>query len=130
VAVGADGNLGTEVLRRFRVTFDYGRRVMRLQPTASAGQPFLFPTSGMQVEPWIAEDGSIGIDDVHENSPATRAGLAVGDRIVAVDAQPVAGLGVDAVRARLSQPPGTRVKLQVVRAKAARAVELELEEVL
>ncbi len=58
------------------------------------------------------------------------AWLAAGDRIVAVDAEPVAVLGIDALRARLSQPPGTRVRLQVARAEATRAVELELETVL
>jgi hypothetical protein len=130
VAVGADGNLGTEVLRRFVVTFDYPRSRMLLAPTDAAAEPFAFPTSGMSTEPWIAADGTVGVDDVHPGSPAERAGIAVGDRLVAAGSRPVGQLGVDALRKLLSQAPGTRVTLVVRRGDERREVELELATVL
>ena len=38
IAPGADGSLGTDVLRRFVVTFDYGNNRMLLQPTESVAE--------------------------------------------------------------------------------------------
>ena len=42
ITVGADGNLGNEVLRRFVVTFDYSKKRLLLKPTDAIGEPFDF----------------------------------------------------------------------------------------
>ncbi len=130
VTVGSDGSIGTELLRRFVVTFDYARSRMLLLPTEAITEPFLFPTSGMKLESWIDTDGAVVISDIYADSPAERAGLAAGDRIVAVNSQPVADLGIDAIRDLFRQPPGTRVLLQVRHADSVREVELILDTVL
>ncbi len=130
VAVGADGNLGNGVLKRFVVTFDYARSRMLLKPNDAIDDPFPFSTSGMALDQKIGDDGSIGIRRIYDDAPAARAGLEAGDRIVAVNAQPVADLGIDAIRELLRQPPGTRVLLQVRHADSVREVELELDTVL
>jgi carboxyl-terminal processing protease len=58
-----------------------------------------------------APGGGTVVADLVEGSPAARAGLAVGDRIVAVDGTPVAGLGVPYVLARLRGAAGAPVGL-------------------
>ena len=130
VAVGSDGNLGTGVLKRFVVTFDYSRSRMLLKPTDAIDDPFPFSTSGMAIEQKIADDGSIGIRRVYDDAPAARAGLKSGDRILALNSRPVADLGMDAIRDLLHQSPGTRVLLQIQRADSAREVKLILDTVL
>ncbi|MCZ6774766.1 MAG: aspartyl protease family protein [Proteobacteria bacterium] len=130
IAVGSDGNLGNGVLRRFTVTFDYSRSRMLLKPNDAIDDPFPFSTSGMALDREIDDDGSIGIRRIYDDAPAARAGLKVGDRIVAMNSQPVADLGIDAIRELLRQSPGTRVRLQIRQADSVREVELELDIVL
>ena len=130
VAVGADGNLGNGVLRRFRVTFDYARERMLLMPTEAIAEPFPFTTSGIRVAKQIADDGTVGVAHVYAGSPAARAGLTTDDRIVSVDAQPVRDLGLKTVRNRLKQTAGTRVTLRIRGTDTERDVELELADII
>ena len=49
----------------------------------------------------------------HENSPADRAGLKIGDRILAIDGKSAAGLTTEEVSKRLKGEPGSKVKRPV-----------------
>jgi serine protease Do len=59
--------------------------------------------------------------------PAARAGLAIGDVIVAVDGEKVSGSG-DLMEMVMRKRPGDRVALDVIRYGDRRRVELRLEE--
>ena len=48
-------------------------------------------------------------------SPAERAGLLPGDRVLAADGVPLDGMSVDAARARIRGPKGTVLELSIVR---------------
>lgn len=130
VAVGADGNLGNGVLNRFVVTFDYARSRMLLKPNDAIDDPFPYSTSGMALDRKIGDDGSIGIRRIYDDAPAARAGLKVGDRIIAVNSQPVADLGIDAIRDLFRQSPGTRMTLQIRHKDLLHEVELILDTVI
>jgi hypothetical protein len=118
------GNVGGGVLERFTVTFDYPRRVMILEPNGRAGDPP--DRSGL----WLnAADGAFRVEAVAPGSGAAAAGLAVGDRIVAVEGRPVAELRLPDVRDRLRGAPGTVLRLDVeTAAGAARTVTLTLRD--
>jgi len=60
-------------------------------------------------------DEYITIVKVFPNSPAQRAGLDVGDRIVAVEGQSVSGMALDAVAAKIKGEAGTIVKLGIIK---------------
>jgi carboxyl-terminal processing protease len=51
---------------------------------------------------------------VFEDTPAERAGLEVGDLIVAVDGKSIAGVPSDVSTARIKGPAGTEVELRIV----------------
>jgi regulator of sigma E protease len=59
------------------------------------------------------QNGPLGVRDVIAGDPAARAGLKAGDKIIAVDSQPV--YSVDAVTAWLQQSQGKPVTLDVQR---------------
>ena len=59
--------------------------------------------------------GETDIVTVFEDSPAKQAGLLIGDRLVAIDDQPVRDLAFEAIQRRLRGPVGSKVKLGVLR---------------
>lgn len=80
-----DGIIGGEILRRFKVIFDYSRKRMILEPNSSFSNPYEVDMSGISLE--IDEDDckTLRVGQVAENSPASEAGLQVGDIITAID---------------------------------------------
>ncbi len=74
-------------------------------------------TIGIQVR---GDSDSVTVMLVIDGSPAERAGLRIGDAIVAVDGAPV--LGADDARRRIAGAPGTPVQLTVVRNGTERRV--------
>ena len=84
-----DGFLGSEIWRRFRVTLDYSRKQMRLEPNDSLRDPFESDMSGLILVADGADFKTLRIGQVRSDSPATAAGLREGDVLLALDDQPV-----------------------------------------
>jgi len=81
------GNLGTEVFKRFRMVVDYSRDALYLEPAPRAARaPFSKDRSGLDVE-W--EGPALVVAFVAPGSPAEKAGWSVGERIVAIDGEAV-----------------------------------------
>ncbi|MBX6363387.1 MAG: S41 family peptidase, partial [Gemmatimonadetes bacterium] len=60
-------------------------------------------------------DGALTLTSVGPDGPAARAGIQPGDRLVAVDDVPVAGLSPSAALVRLAGEPGSRLRLTLER---------------
>jgi hypothetical protein len=120
------GNVGYGVLSRFTVVFDYGRQQVILEKNAGFGRRDVYDKSGL----WLhAGDGAWDVMEVVPGAPAARAGLAVGDRILAVDGKTPATLSLPELRSRLREPAdGTEVVLRIRRGKEERTVKLVLRE--
>src|SRR5262245_56202467 len=82
-----DGFLGSEIWRRFRVTLDYSRKQMRLEPNDSLRDPFESDMSGLILVADGADFKTLRVGQVRSESPAAAAGLREGDVLLAVDAQ-------------------------------------------
>lgn len=107
------GNVGAGVLKRFNVTFDYGRQRLIFEANANNARPDTYDRAGM----WI-NLGSEGFEvvDVVAGGPAEAAGLKVGDRITAIGGIPANQLSLPAVRERFrTESVGTTIKLAVRR---------------
>jgi hypothetical protein len=117
------GIVGYPILRRHRVAIDYPRRILWLDPIPDYREPRPFEHShiGLQLE---RRDGHIVVSGIAEGSPAARAGVARGDRLVAVDEEDVAGFDLGTVTRRLEGKPGTTVTVTIRRASAERLYRL------
>jgi hypothetical protein len=88
--------LSEAVLDRFVMTFDYARDGVWLEPLPDIPQPF--NRSGVLATK--LPDGAFRVRRILAHSPATRADLRVGDRIVAVNGKPARQFsGADFVQA-------------------------------
>lgn len=69
-----DGSIGNGVMRRFHVTFDYGRRLVIIRPNRQFGAPDPFDRSGA----WLVQSSDrahVVVHSVDASSPAFAAGL-------------------------------------------------------
>jgi len=122
------GNVGAGVLRRFTVTFDYEHQRLFLEPLAADPGRDSYDRSGL----WLNQgNGCFEVMDVIGGGPGSRAGIRVGDRILAVDGVAVSSLRLPQLRLRLrSDPPGTRIRLRVQSGGSEREVSIELQDLV
>lgn len=117
-SAGYDGNVGSGLLKRFIVTFDYYHNVLYLkkQPLKVADTG-TFDRSGL----WINQVKSgFKVFNVAEGSAAAAAGLKVGDVITGVYGNPAKSMSLSDLRMMLrDKAPGTMVVFSV-RHKGAR----------
>ncbi len=110
------GNIGSGILKRFIVTFDYEHQTMYLKPaTLPLTDVGTFDRSGM----WINDSqGGFKIVDVTAKGPAEEAGLKAGDVIVSIDGKLAGETTLSDLRQRLrNDPAGTKVKLGMLNGK-------------
>ena len=121
-------NVGGEVLRRFNVYFDYGRREMILEPTAAISEPFEADMSGAAFQLDTAARG-IRILDLMPRGPAETVGLREEDVILSVDGRPAIEFGMEALRRRLRRPGG-EVEFRVQRGQEQHTIRLPLRRLI
>ncbi len=115
-------------LRRFTVTFDYGKRIMYLEPNANAAEPDRYDRSGLFL---LRRGPAIEVAAVAATSPAERAGVLAKDLVRAIDGVAVARHPVAEWRRRLrDSPPGTKVTLTVERGGKRQKIVLTLAELV
>ncbi len=125
-----NGLLGVKVLKRFHVVFDYANARIILEPNSDFDDPFNYNTTGLVPMPFAQDTESIEVADVIGASPAQMAGIEVGDHITAIDGQPVAAIGVDAILKVLEQAPGTSVTFTIRRGDEKLEKKLVLSELI
>jgi PDZ domain-containing protein len=86
------GNIGAQVISRFRTFFDYGGRRMIVEPSPTLSEPFDRAMSGMAVRAEGPDYRIFRVKDVLEDSPAAEAGIEEGDVITSID-----GAGTDSL---------------------------------
>jgi hypothetical protein len=121
------GNVGSGLLKRYAVTFDYNRQIMYLKPLTPAPKDVaVFDRAGF----WLnLSAAGFKIMDLTSGGAAADTGLKAGDEITAVDGVAASKLDLPELRKRLrDDPAGTQVKLDVVAGGQAKAVTLTLRD--
>ena len=121
---GKAGNIGSAVLRRFRVTFDYpGKRVI-LEPNGRFGDPFEHDMSGMQLTSESPGFDVVRVTRVLRDSPAAEAGIRQSDEILSIAGRPSKGMRLAELREMFRQP-GRQYSLEIKRGGERISVELK-----
>jgi hypothetical protein len=121
-------NVGGGMLRRFTVAFDLAHRKISLRPNADFDAPQEADRSGLFL---IARDDAVAVLDVRPRTPAERAGIVAGDRIVGAQGEPLRPQALPRLRALLEGPADTHVALEIARAgESTRTIDLRLGDYL
>ena len=123
------GILGADILYRFRVILDYGGGRLGLVENKSIEDPYEWDMSGI----WFRCEGpdfrTFVVHHVAPGTPAERAGLASGDRILTVDGTDARSFTLESLR-RLLKRPGRRVALSIDRGGRTFRKSLALERIV
>ncbi len=101
------GNLGAGILSRFRVIFDYPHGCLWLEPGPGLDEPFARNKTGLA---FVPEDDGLTVHYVSPGSPAEKAGWKAGERVTALDGDPVTGDWWRTTTAWSEAPAGTTVR--------------------
>lgn len=121
---GKAGNIGSAVLRKFKVTFDYERRRMILDPNKFFADHYDIDMTGIGLASESPAFKVVRVAHVLEATPAAEAGLRKGDEIVAVNSRPAAEFGLARLR-ELFKQEGKRYTLRIKRGEELLSVELK-----
>jgi Aspartyl protease/PDZ domain len=121
---GKAGNIGTAILRRFKVTFDYSRNRMILEPNEHFLEPYEHDMSGLQLVTESPAFSVVRIHRVSQNSPAAETGLKSGDEIVTIGGRPAGEFRLAALREMFRQPD-KQYALQIKRGSDVTTVALK-----
>ena len=124
-----DGVIGGEILRRFKVIFDYPRRRLILEPNAHYGQPVEYDMSGMRLRAEGGDFRTFRVYQVLDNSPAAGAGLREGDMLAAIDGAPASRFSLDEIYQMLKQQ-GREYELSVRRGVEIFSVKIKLKRLI
>jgi hypothetical protein len=120
---GSIGNIGGEVLQRFRVTFDYPHERLYLAPAASFARPFEADMAGMSLDVRPEGEHAIAVERVEPGSAAAVAGITAGDIVESVDGKPLAAVDLAALKQR-TKLEGQTLELGLLRGTQRSAVTL------
>lgn len=109
-----DGVIGGEILRRFKVVYDYSRRRMILEPNRHLAEPEEYDMSGMLIAAEGRDLRTFRVRQLIEGSPAALTGLRAGDIITAVNGRPASSLTLERLR-RMFKRRGRSYRLGVAR---------------
>lgn len=107
-----NGSVGTELLRRFKVTFNYSDGYMALKPIKSKmNEEFEHDMSGMEVRAHGEKLNVFYVSNVYEDSPAYAAGIKENDEIIFMNDINVKELTTSDIYRMLSKKEGKKVEL-------------------
>ncbi|MBN3581474.1 aspartyl protease family protein [Algoriphagus aestuarii] len=86
---GRQGSLGSEVLGRMKLIFDYPRGRMLIHRGEKYYAPFEYDMSGISVKKVPNDENRIYVGQVRDNSPASKAGILEFDEILSINKIPI-----------------------------------------
>ena len=110
--LGADGVLGAEVLRRYKLILDYANERMILEPNQSIDEPNDEAVAGLVLKAEGADFSIIKIAAVAEESPAAQAGLFAEDQLLEIDGKTVQSFSMEGLVRSLTELKTRRLLIQ------------------
>ncbi len=124
------GIIGAEILRRFKVIFDYPHHRMILEPNAAFGAPYEFDMSGMFITTDDGHSHAFKVYSIIKDSPAAEAGMQKGDIIEAIDDHPASSFTLEQIRQMFKEAEGKKHWLTVRRNGTVLTAKIRLRRII
>lgn len=106
-----DGIIGADLLRKFKVIFDYPRHRLIFEKTPNSLQRIEYDMSGIRLRAGGTDLRTFTVSQVLEDSPAAEAGLREGDVFTHINGTAASKFTLDEIYEMLKQP-GRQFKLK------------------
>lgn len=110
-----NGNLGSEILKRFTVVFDYPHERLLLIPNRRYREPFTYNMAGFELSTPLPGNNLYIVSNVVENSPAKHSGIQAGDQLLHVNGRDCGELKLQELLDLFENKPGRKVRLRLKR---------------
>lgn len=126
-----DGNLGGELLRRFKVTFNYEAGYIVLKPNKKRfNDRFEHDMSGIDVRAKGNRFRQYYVENIVEGSPAQHAGLQEGDELLFINNESVEDLALSELYRMFQRKEGKEIRLVVRRNGRPVSIDFALKRII
>ncbi|WP_299757228.1 aspartyl protease family protein [uncultured Pontibacter sp.] len=112
---GRNGNLGSAILKRFTVIFDYPNERIIFSPNRRFKEPFNYNMAGFEVSTPLPGANFYVVSNVVEDSPAKTVGMQAGDQLLHINGRSCNELQLQELLNMLDSKPGRKLKLRLKR---------------
>lgn len=106
------GNIGHQILSKFKIFLDYGRERMILEPNASFKNPIGPASPGVAIVAEGPDYKMFRVTELLEESPASEAGLKEGDIVMSVDGRRAADLNLTLLHELFEKPTPRKLSVR------------------
>lgn len=110
-----NGNLGSDVLKRFTVILDYPHNKITLIPNSKFKEPFNYNLAGFEITTPLPGTNFYVVSNVIENTPAKRVGMEAGDQIVSINGVECKNLQLGEILDLIDSRPGRKLRIKLKR---------------
>lgn len=121
------GSIGGEILSRFTVIFNYPQGKVYLKKNSEFKKEFYFNLSGINLKAIGSSLDIYEVSEVRKESPAAKAGILVGDRIISVNGMTSEIYHLNVINAFLNMKPGKKISVVIERKKQRYTFNFHLE---
>ncbi|MFT4536494.1 MAG: putative aspartyl protease [Saprospiraceae bacterium] len=122
-----DGIIGNVILSRFHVIIDYVHEKLYLKPTAKLSKEFVFDKSGLLIYALGSELDQYYVKAVYPNTPAEKAGIKPGDKIIKIGFWPLMFYDLQKITKKLHGKDGKKIRMKLLRDGKEIKVEFKLK---
>lgn len=111
-----EGSIGGELLRRFKVVFDYPRQRLYLQKGRDYNKPYEYHLSGIEIQTLgVGNFDRFVVSHVQGSSTAEQSGIKVGDELLSINGTALKMLTIEEVFGLLNRKVGATLRLKIRR---------------
>ncbi|EJF09863.1 aspartate aminotransferase [Pontibacter sp. BAB1700] len=122
-----NGNLGSDILKRFTVIFDYPHERMILVPNRKYRDPFYYNMTGFEISTPLPGANFYIVSHVIDDSPAKESGLLPGDQLININGRDCKELALDELLELFDTKPGRKLRMRLKRDSKLVNVEMVLQ---
>ena len=109
------GSIGMGVLSRFDVIFDYSGSKMYLKRNKNFSNTFEYDLSGLKIDSNPDNPDIFEVSHLINNSPASKAGINVGDRILSIQGEKLTNENSNRLLGSFLRKAGRKIRVQIQR---------------